>query len=116
MAIAVKNVIITYNNFAEDPKDRNYDKEVIMARKTIDEAVRQKVIEAHKSGLTMRTIAKEVGVSLSSVSRIVNQKDEEKGQKGKTKKGEKTERQKKIEDIEKRIAELEKKVYKIEDN
>ena len=77
-----------------------------MARKKIDEKIRQKVIEAQASGLPMRKIAKEFGVGLSSVHRIIKEKGPEKVQK----KMSKAERLKKIEAIEKRIAELEKKI------
>ena len=75
-----------------------------MAKKKIDEITKQKVIEAHSNGLPMRKIAKECGVSLSSVSRIVKEGGSQKGQE------KKTERQKRIEELEKRIAELEKKI------
>ena len=77
-----------------------------MARKKIDEKIRQKVIEAQASGLPMRKIAKEFGVGLSSVHRIIKEKGPEKVQK----KMSKAERLKKIEAIERRIAELEKKI------
>lgn len=81
-----------------------------MARKKIDEEIRQKVIEAHASGLPMRRIAKEFGVGLSSVHRIVKEKGPEKVQK----KMSKAERLKKIADIERRIADLEKKILGLE--
>lgn len=81
-----------------------------MARKKIDEKIRQKVIEAQASGLPMRKIAKEFGVGLSSVHRIVKEKGPEKVQK----KTSKAERLKKIEDIERRIADLEKKILGLE--
>ena len=81
-----------------------------MARKKIDEKIRQKVIEAQASGLPMRKIAKEFGVGLSSVHRIVKEKGPEKVQK----KMSKAERLKKIEDIERRIADLEKKILGLE--
>jgi transposase len=81
-----------------------------MARKKINEEIRQKVIEAHGSGLPMRRIAKEFGVGLSSVHRIVKEKGPEKVQK----KTSKAERLKKIADIERRIADLEKKILDLE--
>ncbi len=81
-----------------------------MARKKIDEKIRQKVIEAQASGLPMRKIAKEFGVGLSSVHRIIKEKGPEKVQK----KMSKAERLKKIEAIERRIAELEKKILDLE--
>ena len=85
-----------------------------MPKKKIDETTRQKVLEAHAGGLSMRKIAKEFGIGLSSVSRIVNAKVEQKGDKRVTKKGIKTERQKRIEYLERRILELEKKVIELE--
>ena len=85
-----------------------------MAKKKIDEATKQKVREAHAGGLSMRKIAKEFGIGLSSVSRIVNAEVEQKGDKRVTKKGIKTERQKRIEEIERKILELEKKVFELE--
>jgi transposase len=85
-----------------------------MARKKINESTRQKVIEAHASGLPMRKIAKEHGVSLSSVSRIVKEKGLEKAQKERTKKMDEAERKKRIAELEKKIAELEKKILEIE--
>ncbi len=81
-----------------------------MARKKIDEKIRQRVIEAQASGLPMRKIAKEFGVGLSSVHRIIKEKGPEKVQK----KMSKAERLKKIEAIERRIAELEKKILDLE--
>jgi transposase len=84
-----------------------------MARKKINETTRQKVIEAHKSGQSMRKIAKEFGVGLASVHRIVKEKELQKvPKKGATKKVD-AERQKRIQALEERIAELEKKIAKI---
>jgi DNA-binding transcriptional MerR regulator len=85
-----------------------------MARKKIDETIRQKVIEAHASGLPMRKIAKEHGVSLSSVSRIVKEEEAPKAQQGILVEKNKAERKKRIEELEKRIAELERKIFEIE--
>ena len=82
-----------------------------MARKKIDEKVRQKVLEAHTRGLPMRKIAKECGVSLSSVSRIVKEKGLKKGYKEISDEKAKMERQKKIAELETKIAELEKKIF-----
>jgi len=81
-----------------------------MARKKIDEKIRQKVIEAHTRGLPMRKIAKEFGVGLSSVHRIVKEKGPEKVHKKMTK----AERLKRIGELEGRIAELEKKILDLE--
>ena len=85
-----------------------------MARKKIDEAIRQKVIEAHASGLPMRKIAKECGVSLSSVSRIVKEEGVPKAQQEASVEKDRAERKKRIVELEKRIAELEKKIFEIE--
>ena len=85
-----------------------------MARKKINETTRQKVIKAHKSGKSMRTIAKEFSIGLASVHRIIKEKDLPKGQKKGAKKKVNLERQKKIQALEKRIAELEKKITNLE--
>jgi len=81
-----------------------------MARKKINETTRQKVIKAHANGQSMRKIAKEFGVGLASVHRIVKEKELQKSQKGGAKKEVNIERQKRIQALEKRIAELEKKI------
>lgn len=85
-----------------------------MAIKKINETIRQKILEAHTSGLPMRKIARECGVSVSSVHRIVIESGTQKVQKKITKKMSKTEKLKRIEKLEKRIAELEKKILDIE--
>ena len=84
-----------------------------MARRKIDETTRQKVIKAHKSGKSMRTIAKEFDVGLASVHRIVKDKELQKSPKKAAAKKVDTERQKRIQALEERIAELEKKIAKI---
>ena len=85
-----------------------------MPGKRIDEALRNKIVEAYIKGLSMRAIAKEFGVGLASVSRIVKEKSLQKGQeKAASEKG-KTERQKKIEALEKRINELEAKILRLD--
>lgn len=86
-----------------------------MARKKIDKTTKQKVIEAYSSGFPMRKIAKECGVSLSSVSRIVKEASPKKAEKRTTGKKDKTERQKKIEQLERKIAELENKILDLDD-
>ncbi|MBE9570431.1 MAG: helix-turn-helix domain-containing protein [Proteobacteria bacterium] len=78
-----------------------------MAGKRIDDITRQQIKEAHASGLSMRQIAREFGIGSSSVDRIVK---EEGPQNAETEKMSKTERQLKIEALERRIDELEKKV------
>ena len=84
-----------------------------MARKKISETTRQKVIKAHANGQSMRKIAKEFGVGLASVHRIVKEKELQKGQKKGAKKKVNIERQKRIQALEDRIAELEKKITKL---
>jgi len=81
-----------------------------MARKKINETIRQKVIKAHANGQSMRKIANEFSIGLASVHRIVKEKRLQKGQKGGAKKEVNIERQKRIQELEKRIAELEKKI------
>jgi polyhydroxyalkanoate synthesis regulator phasin len=85
-----------------------------MVKKKIDEAIRQKVVEAHESGLPMRKIAEECGISLSSTHRIVREKGPQKVGEEMIKKEGKTERQKRIEELERRIVELEKKILDLE--
>ena len=85
-----------------------------MARKKIDETIRQKVIKAEASGLSMRKIAKEYGVSLSSVSRIVKEEGAPKAQQRVIAEKDRAARKKRIVELEKRIAELEKKIFEIE--
>jgi transposase len=85
-----------------------------MPGKKIDEALRKKIVEAHGKGLSMRTIAKEFGVGLSSVSRIVKEKGLQKGQEKGTPGKRKTERQRRIEALEKRIKELEAKILRLD--
>jgi len=84
-----------------------------MARKKINETTRQKVIKAHTNGQSMRKIAKEFGVGLASVHRIVKEKELQKGQKKGATKEVNIERQKRIQALEKRIAELEKKIINL---
>jgi len=81
-----------------------------MAGKRIDDKTRQQIKEAHGSGLSMRQIAREFGIGSSSVDRIVKEEGPQNVQNAETAKMGKTERQLKIEALEKRIDELEKKV------
>lgn len=85
-----------------------------MARKKIDETIKQRVIEAYSSGQPMRKIAKEFGVGLSSVHRIVKEEGTQEVPKEITEKKAKTERQKRIESLERKIAELESKILDLE--
>ncbi|NQU14612.1 MAG: helix-turn-helix domain-containing protein [Desulfobacteraceae bacterium] len=79
-----------------------------MAKKKIDESVKQKVVEARASGLSLKKIADQYGISTTSVSRIIK----DKGPLETPKK--KTDRQRRIEALEIRIAELEKKILDLE--
>ena len=81
-----------------------------MAGKRIDDITRQQIKEAHGSGLSMRQIAREFGIGSSSVDRIVKEEGPQNMQNAETEKTGKTERQLKIEALERRIDELEKKV------
>jgi len=85
-----------------------------MAKKKIDETIRKKVMEAHASGVPMRKVAKECGVSVSSVHRIVKEKGPQKVQEKITKRMTKAERLKRIEELERKIAELEKKILDLD--
>jgi AraC-like DNA-binding protein len=81
-----------------------------MAGKKIDDITRQKIKEAHARGLSMRQIAREFGIGSSSVDRIVKEEGPQNVQNAETEKIGKTERQLKIEALERRIDELEKKI------
>jgi transposase len=85
-----------------------------MARKKIDEKIRQKISKAHASGQPMRKIAKEFGVGLSTVHRIVKEKGPQKVRKKITTGMSKAERLKRIGELERRIAELEAKILDLE--
>lgn len=87
-----------------------------MPRKKIDEKAKQDVIKAYGNGITRKKIAERFGISLSSVGRIVKKKVPKQGHEKKTETGTKTERQKRIEDLERRISELEKKILEFEAN
>ena len=81
-----------------------------MPGKKISSIIRQKVIEAGVNELSPSEIAEKFGISISSVRRILKEKSAEDTHEIQIKNQPKTERQKKIEDLEKRIAELEKKI------
>jgi len=85
-----------------------------MVRKKLDEKIRESIIKAHASGQPMRKIAKEFGVGLSTVHRIVKEKGPQKVQKRITKGTSKAERLKRIKELERRIAELERKILDLE--
>ena len=85
-----------------------------MARKRIDETTKQEVINAHAHGVSRKKIAEKFGISLSSVSRIVKAGiQRHSDEKGIDTKG-KTERQKRIEDLERRIEILYNKILELE--
>lgn len=86
-----------------------------MAGKRIDDITRRKIKEAHASGLSMRKIAREFGIGSSSVDRIVKEEGPQNVQGDEAEKRGKTERQLKIEALEKRIDELEQKILKLKD-
>jgi transposase len=85
-----------------------------MPRKQIDEKTKQGVIKAYGSGVPRKKIAERFGISPSSVTRIVKKKLPTHGHGKKMGSNAKTERQKKIEELERRIAELEKKILEFE--
>jgi transposase len=87
-----------------------------MSRKKIDEKTKQNVIKAYENGITRKKIAERFSISLSSVGRIVKKKVPKQGHEKKIETDTKTERQKRIEDLERRIAELEKKILEFEAN
>jgi DNA invertase Pin-like site-specific DNA recombinase len=81
-------------------------------RKKIVEKIKQDVIKAHENGVPRKKIAERFGISLSSVGRIVKKKAPEHSHETET--DTKTERQKGIEDLERRINELEIKILEYE--
>ena len=85
-----------------------------MVKKKIDEKIRESIIKAHASGQPMRKIAKEFGVGLSTVHRIVKEKGPQKVQKRITKGMSKAERLRRIGELERKIAELERKILDLE--
>jgi len=87
-----------------------------MPRKKIDEKIKQDVIKAYENGITRKKITERFGISLSSVGRIVKKKVPKQSHEKKTETGTKTERQKRIENLERRIAELEKRILEFEAN
>lgn len=87
-----------------------------MAKKRIDQAVREKVIEDHGSGLSMRKISARYGMSLSSVSRIVNEQSPRKAPRSAGGHSAKADRQRRIEELERRLDALERKILAVESN
>ena len=76
--------------------------------------MKQNIVEAHENGMPRKKIAEQFGISLSSVGRIIRQKTPDISHENKTVDDVKTERMKRIEDLEKRIYELEKKILEYE--
>ena len=85
-----------------------------MPGKKIDKKTKQGVITAYENGSSRKKIAERFGISLSSVGRIVKKKVPKHTHEEKTKTDTKTERQKRVADLERRIAELEKKILRYE--
>ena len=85
-----------------------------MRSKRIDDATKQKVIEAHASGRSRKEIAEQFGISPSSVSRITKGSASPKSYKKAMKPKKQNERQKKIANLEKRLLQLEKKILDLE--
>ena len=85
-----------------------------MARKMIEKTTKKKVMEEYSNGVSRKKIAEKYGISLSSVARIIQQKSSQQGQEKTIKTEVATERQKRIEALEIRIAELEKKILEAE--
>jgi predicted transcriptional regulator len=85
-----------------------------MGGKKIDETVKQGVISDHKNGVSRKKIAEKFGISLSSVSKIVKEKPPQLSEIEVIQTKVKTKRQMKIEALERRIAELERKILERE--
>ena len=83
-----------------------------MARKRIDDTIKKGVIEAQKKGLTRKKIAEKFGISPTSVSRITKSSIPS-DNKPRKKADKKSERMKRIEALERRLLELEKKIDRI---
>jgi transposase len=82
-----------------------------MAGKRIDADTRRKVLEAHATGLSMRKVGERFGISAMSVGRIIREKSNRRSpEKNGKSEARKAIMRNKISDIEKRLAELEKKV------
>ena len=85
-----------------------------MPGKKIDEKIKQDVIKAYENGIPRKKIAERFGISLSSVGRIVKNKILEHNHEKKTETVTKTEKQKRMEDLEIRLIELEIKILEFE--
>jgi predicted transcriptional regulator len=81
-----------------------------MAGKKIDIAIIEKVVKDHSNGVSRKRIAEKYGISPSSISRIMKSRQTQYVQESIPETKGKTDRQKKIENLERRIAQLEKKI------
>ena len=81
-----------------------------MAGKKIDDIIKTGVIDAHKEGLSRKEIAEKFSISHTSVSRIIKAHTPLANQQSETETGKQSERYKKIEAVEKKILQLEKKI------
>lgn len=81
-----------------------------MTVKKIDDSIKAQVIDSHNKGFSRKDISEKFGISLTSVGRIINSQipgpDRESGKKSPGN----SERMRKIEDLEKRVLQLEKKI------
>ncbi|MFC1867300.1 hypothetical protein ACFL0H_04110 [Thermodesulfobacteriota bacterium] len=81
-----------------------------MAGKRIDTGTKEKVMAARQGGAARKEIAKRFGISVSSVSRLVKEKKLEYRNDEYKKREQFIERLKRIENIERRIVEIEAKI------
>ena len=87
-----------------------------MASKKIDDAIKQQVILAHGQGIPRKRISETYGISLSSVGRIIREKQPLSPQAEEDVASQKAHRRKRIEDLERRITLLEQKILYREQN
>jgi transposase-like protein len=85
-----------------------------MPGKRISEKKKRNVVRAYERGSPKKKIAEQFGISPSSVDRIVRKRILKDSHERKLIPDVKTERQKRIEDLERRVAELEKKIIEFE--
>ncbi|MBN1850546.1 MAG: winged helix-turn-helix transcriptional regulator [Deltaproteobacteria bacterium] len=85
-----------------------------MAGKKIDDAMKEQILRDFGNGISPKKIAEKLGISVSSVNRIAKTNPGQDILQASSKSEEKTARQKKIEDIERRILLLEKKILERE--
>ena len=85
-----------------------------MPGKKIDEMTKQKVRDAHAKGISRKDIAEQFGISPRSVGRIVKEGSSPNEMKKGTGAVGTSDRQKRIEALEKRISRLEEKILDLE--